>query len=126
MGLDNSDNHTDLEPNTALWVRKNIHDLEKLPAPSEEWQLRDVDIGHSLLSKLRDKDLIDRLDRERGSKIYTYRTKPETFEAIQEFLRREEKSDSLLPCGHNGFVNQGDVLECKRCDETHPKSEVSA
>ena len=126
MGLDKSGDHTDLEPNKALWVRKNIHDLEKLPAPSEEWKLREVDIGQSLHAKLRDKGLIDRLDRKEGTKTYTYRTKRVTFEAIQEFLRREEKSDSLLPCGHNGFVNQGDVLECKRCGTPHDKSEVSA
>ena len=51
-------------------------------------------------------------------------TNEDAFEVIQDVLSGE--SDSLLPCGHNGFVNLGDQLQCKVCKRRHGRSVVSS
>jgi len=64
---------------------------------------------------------------ERGrtnSKAHTVRTlTSEAREYLEQYEDRERKME--LPCGHTGFVNIGEFLQCKLCGGRFTKAEIT-
>lgn len=123
--------YTNLSSGDALWVQRNIHDLKELPEPGKTWRLREADISAGALHTLRDKDLLDREPRKKGSKTYRYRTPATLYEAVQTFIKQSERSDGILPCKEDGcpasgFRTVSAGIKCKRCGTVHDRDEVTA
>jgi len=110
---------------TANWVRANTHQLEQLPEPGSVWTASEAGFRTPLINQLKVKGIIERVGSTKSQRG-RYKTKKKAFEGVVYFLERARESDGLLPCGHDGFVNQGGVLECKRCGTEHDRSEVDA
>ncbi|ELY91448.1 hypothetical protein [Natrialba taiwanensis] len=107
-----------------MWIQHNRHDLEKLPEPGVEWSSNQIGMSKSNICKLRHEGLITLVERrEYKSKANLYMTKPVVYQAVQAYLEMDDE-DGFLPCGHDPFVNQGDVLECKICEKEHRKEAV--
>lgn len=119
---------TELGSGTSQWVRNNKHKLKALPEPGKEWTSDVPGYDRGMINKLRIEGLIVKVSNRSAdnSKKNTYRTTTAVYEAVHNYLERERESDSLLPCGHDPFINHGDVLECNVCGEEHSKEAVRA
>lgn len=124
--IDQGKQHTHLNSATAQWVQAHKYHLADLPAPGEQWTGDDVDYTPQEILKMKNEGVIIRqYNNERDENYYQYYvTNEDAFEAVQTFLKQAEEKEGFLPCGHDGFVNQGDVLECKVCESEHTKAEV--
>jgi hypothetical protein len=125
MSVDRQKRHTDLDSSSAQWVQTHIYHLADIPEPGDEWTGQDVPYSPQELLKMRTMGVIKRIyNGERDDGYRYYKTQPEGFEAVKIFLKQAEQSEGFLPCGHDGFRNQGDTLECKRCGAEHDKEAV--
>lgn len=124
--IEHVDDSDGLESSDAQWLLDKRVMFSELPEPGVEWVVRDFDFHRSKLWPLRTRGIIRKTGKtKRGTtQVNTYTTTKKGYETLSRFLEQDQKSDGLLPCGHNSFINHGDTLKCKRCGATHDKSEV--
>ena len=118
---------TRLNEYQSKFVKKHRIRLKDLPKPGKRFEIEDVQADQYLIKQCMQQGVIKRVDRSytRGTWMRSvYQTTEDGYDAIQKWLEIDEQTDGFLPCGHDGFTNHGDSLECKRCGEIHDKSEV--
>ncbi len=132
MTTEMSKQRTDLRRGQVGWLRRHFREIEDLPKPGNKWTARDVDFDRHMILRLKAKELIERVyDGTRSSDGRSnkfYRTTEEAYEALQMYLRKAERSDSVFPCGHSAILNERGVdgITCGECGKVYDKSEVSA
>lgn len=107
-------------------VRGNHTTVLEFPAPPQTFLARDLpsEKARRVHRRLMETDAVEVVDShvDRGVKSLEWRLSPKAV----EWAKKVEDSEGLLPCGHDGFVNEGNELRCKRCEETHAKEAVQA
>lgn len=117
---------TNLSPGDSMWVKNNVYDLKDIPEPPVKWTHPELGHDKSTRVQLSNRNLVVKHDYEDMSvqKRRQYSATREFYNAIQTWLAIHEESDGLLPCGHDGFKNHGETLECRRCGAIHKKEVV--
>jgi hypothetical protein len=116
-----------MRPGPAQYLKCYADDLLPLLDVEGAWTCRDVDIPRQRLSGLHEKDVIEKVGTTEVEREYVNHDGKRTVgvwqltAAARERLetRAEHDRPGLLPCGHTGFINEGDHLACKTCEATH-------
>ena len=115
---------------TVEWIKANFRHIRGLPEPGVNFYAEELpEKTKEELLCLSSHDIINRVDManngENNGKT-VYQSNPVYYDFIQDVIEQREKSDGILPCGHNGFVNVGHGLKCKDCNIVHDKEDVTA
>lgn len=98
----------------TLWLRYNRIVAVALPAPDQEWTVRDVPFDHSTINRLHRDAAIERVRRTREpgdcSTVSVWRTAPGVYEHIQQRIDRPHET----PCGNSGVhcIERGETYTC--------------
>ena len=101
----------------SAWLQAHPQLAHALPAPDEEWTVREQDmIGDSAHGVLREHGGVRKVGETR-CKDGTVAVWQVT-EAVAAFVEHNVTEPSLTPCGHTGVVNLGDTYTCQTetCD----------
>ena len=108
------------------YARHHADLILSLPEPGEEYELRDIDIDKDTWSSISQRDIVKKVvphQRRMGNRCSIWKTNKAYYE---EAKAHKERTDAMLPCGHNGFENPRgiDGLRCKTCGDVFEKDEI--
>jgi len=112
----------------AQWLKCHADELAPLLDAEPPWRAAEVSVNKESLSAMADKNIVEQVDSMRVEGEYTTRnvglwqlTAPAR-ERLRDRINGEREAG--LPCGHSGFINEGEELMCKTCEERFSKEEV--
>lgn len=128
MSVDSSDGSpAAIGRNAAGWLVRNVDTVRSLPHPDEEWLSDDVGIHGSVIQRLLNNGLIERVgwEGDRYDHRGIYRTRESTWSYLQSLLGNRTE----MPCGHSGFRNLRDGgFTCGKedCDAQYDREVVES